>query len=65
VPRNPAKPKPIAEWQISRIGKVARHLGTVQASDADAAIRRAIEKFEIAPEWRDRLMARPIAERAS
>jgi hypothetical protein len=60
VPRSPAKPKPIAEWQISRIGKVARHIGTVQALEADTAIRRAIEKFEIAPEHQDRIAARQI-----
>ena len=45
VARRPAKLKPVAEWQISKIGKVARYIGTVQATDADAAIRRAIEKF--------------------
>jgi hypothetical protein len=50
VPRQPAKPKPIAQWQISRIGKVARYIGTVRASDADAAILRAFEKFEVPPE---------------
>jgi hypothetical protein len=64
VSRQPAKPKPAAEWQISRIAKVARVIGTVQASDADTAIRRAIEKFEVPPEQRDRIMARPITERA-
>ena len=53
-----------AEWQISRIGKVARTIGTVQAVDADAAIRRAIEKYDIATEQQDRIMARPITERA-
>ena len=36
---------------------------TVQATDAEAAIRRAIEKFEIAPEQRGRIAARPIVVR--
>ena len=27
--RRPSKPKPLADWQISTIGKVARHIGTV------------------------------------
>jgi hypothetical protein len=35
----------------------------VQASDADTAIRRAVEKFEVPAEWRSRIMARPIAGR--
>ena len=65
MPRRPLKPKQIAEWQISRIGKVARPIGTVQASDADAAIRRAIEKYDIAAEQQDRIMARPTVERPS
>ena len=58
--RRPAKPQPVADWQISKIGKVARHIGTVQATDAETAIRRAIEKFEIAPEHQDRIAARLI-----
>ena len=55
----------LADRQISRIGKVGRHIGTVQATDADAAIRRAIEKFEIAPEHQDRIAARQIVVRRS
>ena len=58
--RRPTKPKSIADWQITKIGKVARYVGQVQAPDAEAAIRRAIEKFEIAPEHRDRIAARQI-----
>ena len=61
--RSLAKPKQAAEWQISKIGKVATYIGKVQAADADAAIRRAIEKFEIAPEHQDRIAARQIVVR--
>jgi hypothetical protein len=43
VPRRPAKPKSISDWQITRIGKVARYVGQGQAPDAEAAVRRAIE----------------------
>jgi hypothetical protein len=60
VSRRPAKPKAIADWQITKIGKVARYVGQVQAPDADTAIRRAIEKFEIAPEHQDRIAVRQI-----
>jgi len=63
VSRHPAKPKPVADWHISKIGKVARHIGTVQATDAEAAIRQAIEKYDIAPEQPDRIAARPILVR--
>jgi hypothetical protein len=63
VSRRPAKPKSIADWQITKIGKIARYIGQVQAPDADAAIRRAIEKFEIAPEHQDRIAARQIVVR--
>jgi hypothetical protein len=63
VARRVSKQDKLAEWQISKIGKVARQIGTVQATDADAAIRRAIEKFEIAPEQRGRIAARPIVVR--
>jgi len=62
VPRRPAKQTPVAaEWQITRItGKGALHLGQVQAPDAAAAIRRAIEKFDIAAEHQSRVAARLI-----
>jgi hypothetical protein len=63
VARRVSKQDKLAEWQISKIGKVARQIGTVQATDADAAIRRAIEKFEIAPEHQDRIAARQIVVR--
>ena len=46
--RRPAKPKSVAEWQINKIGKVARYIGKVQALDAEAASRIAIKKFDIA-----------------
>ena len=59
MPRTPAKPKSIADWQITKIGKVARYIGQVQAPDADTAIRRAIEKFEIR-QHQDRIAARQI-----
>jgi hypothetical protein len=39
VARRVSKQDKLAEWQISKIGKVARQIGTVQATDADAADR--------------------------
>jgi len=60
VARRPTKPKSIADWQITKIDKVARYVGQVQAPDAEAAIKRAIEKYDIAAEHQGRLAARPI-----
>jgi hypothetical protein len=62
VPRSPAKPKQrtTAEWQITRVAKRAHYIGQIQAPDADAAIKRAIEKYDIAAEHQGRLAARPI-----
>ena len=53
----------VAEWQISKIGKVGRYIGTVHAADADEAIRRAIEKYDIEPEKQSRIAARQIVVR--
>jgi hypothetical protein len=49
-----------ADWQISKIGNVARFIGTVQATDAEATLRRAIEKYHIAPEHQSRIAARQV-----
>jgi phage terminase large subunit GpA-like protein len=63
VARRESKPVKLGEWQIIKIGKVARYIGNVQATDAEAAIQRAIEKFDIEPEHRDRIAARQIVVR--
>jgi hypothetical protein len=60
VPRRPAKQRTVAEWQITRVATRARYVGQVQAPDAETAIRRAIEKFDIRPEHQDRIAARQI-----
>jgi hypothetical protein len=48
---------------ISKIGKVGTDVGNVQATDAAAAIKLAVQKFAIPPEQRDRIAARPMAVR--
>ena len=55
-----AKPKAPAVWQISRVAKKAIYLGQVEAADAETAIKRAIEKYDIAAEHQARLAARRI-----
>ena len=52
--------KATAVWQITRVAKKAIYLGQVEAADAEMAIKRAIEKYDIAVEHRGRLAARPI-----
>ena len=53
----------LADWQISRVGKFARHIGTVQATDAETAIKLAIQKYDIPSEHLDRVAARQIVVR--
>ena len=61
--RRPVKSKQVLDWQIARIGKVASYVGKVQASDAAAAIKLAIQKFDLRPKQRDSIAARPILVR--
>jgi len=49
--RRPAKQRTVAEWQISRVAKKAIYLGKVEAADAETAIKAAIKKFDIDPEY--------------
>jgi hypothetical protein len=45
-------------WKVIRLtGTSAPEIGRVQAHDADEAIKIAIEQYEVAPAFRDRLMA--------
>ena len=61
----PKRPKPVTNfsWRISRIRSTpAVDVGTVEAPDADAAIKVAIEKFGITDPWKQsRLVAQRIA----
>ena len=40
----------MARWRVDIIRKRAEHLGTVEAANANEAIREAIKRFEILPE---------------
>jgi hypothetical protein len=55
-----AKKKP--KWRITLLRKRGERIGTVEAANADEAIKIAIEKFEIADRERQR---RLVAERIS
>jgi hypothetical protein len=50
----PRQPKPFSTWEIYIARAKAKHLGTVEAADADAAIEAAAKEFKVDPK---RLMA--------
>jgi hypothetical protein len=55
-----SKPK-LYQWRITQIRERGRFIGTVQAPDAEAAIKAAIKEFEIRePEQRKRLIAQRV-----
>ena len=39
--------KPVREWRITLIRAKGQYLGRVEAPDAESAIKRAIEQFEL------------------
>ena len=57
-----SKSRPLPRWKISRIKSTpAEELGTVEAPDAETAIRVAIKEFEITdPQHQRRLAARRV-----
>jgi predicted chitinase len=53
--------KPLRSWRIIEIAKKGRHIATLSAPDADAAIRKAIEDYGITdPHRQRRLVAQPM-----
>jgi hypothetical protein len=67
--RKQAAPPPPAKqptWSIYHIkGTPAAYLGHVEAPDEKAAIKRAIEEFEISPALQKRLLAQRRRERGT
>ena len=53
-PTMPRKPKPLPTWEIYIATAKPKHLGTVEAADAEAAIEAAAKEFKVDPK---RLMA--------
>jgi hypothetical protein len=49
-------------WRVSYFGKTGQPLGTVEAKDADAARREAIEFYSIPAEQQFRIVAMKIEE---
>jgi len=57
-------PKALRRWRVIEIAKKGRHIVTLAAPDADAAIRRAIEDYGITePHRQKRLVAQPVEQR--
>lgn len=59
--KNPSAPKkPNREWRITLIRKKGQYLARVEAPDAESAIKRAVEEFQVDEAHRARLIAEPI-----
>jgi hypothetical protein len=60
-PKSKPAAAPLHQWRISRIKSTpAVELGTVEAANADDAIKIAIERFSIGDPWKQR---RLVAQR--
>jgi hypothetical protein len=62
MPKGPSPHEKLFRWRISRIRATpAVEIGTVEASDAEEAIREAIERYVIKnPVHQQRLVARRV-----
>ena len=59
--RRPTRPeKRLREWRITLIRAKGHYLGRVEAADAESAIKRAIEEFQVDEAHRSRLIAQPV-----
>jgi hypothetical protein len=47
-------------WSVDLIRKRAEHLGTVEAPNEQAAIKKAAEMFDIPPERQNRISVRKL-----
>jgi hypothetical protein len=57
----PSPKKPLREWRITVLCKKGERIGTVEAPEADAAIKLAIEFYAITDPHRQRpLVAQPV-----
>jgi hypothetical protein len=61
MPGMPKKSVEEPRWEISRLAARAVFVGHVKAADAAAAIKRAIELYQIPERYHARLIARQTA----
>jgi hypothetical protein len=52
----------IARWRVDIIRKRAEHLGTVEAASEKEAIEKAVGRFEIPPERRNRIAVQKMTK---
>lgn len=52
----------MARWRVDIIRKRGEHLGTVEAPNANEAIREAIKRFEIPPERQNRIVVEKLSK---
>jgi hypothetical protein len=48
-------------WRVDIIRKRAEHLGTVEAANANEAIKIAAERFDIPPERQNRIAVQKVS----
>jgi hypothetical protein len=63
MPSSRRTPKSVLKWKVTRIrGNSAHDYGTVEAANADAAVRKIVAEYQISdPEVLKRLAVRPVA----
>ena len=52
----------MARWRVDIIRKRAEHLGTVEAADAQEAIKKAAKQFDIPPERQNRIAVEKMSK---
>jgi len=49
-------------WRVDIISKRAEHLGTVEAAEAQEAIKKAAKQFDIPPERQNRIAVEKMSK---
>jgi hypothetical protein len=52
----------MARWRVDIIRKRAEHLGTVEAANAQEAVKIAAERFDIPPERQNRIAVEKVSK---
>jgi hypothetical protein len=52
----------MARWRVDIIRRRAEHLGTVEAADAQEAIKKAAKEFDIPPERQNRIAVEKLSK---
>jgi hypothetical protein len=52
----------MARWRVDIIRRCAQHLGTVEAANAEEAIKIAAKQFDIPPERQNRIAVEKVSK---